>query len=366
MIFLRNLLRAPARSLMTLLGLGVGLGLFVGIAAIASDLNKQISGTTGAYSLEIVVHERRTTSPLSSRISADQMAQLQARFGGAVFPMVIGSLKESWNPYALVIGAPDNFIRMTPLMAGAHALAGTDQVLLGEIAAAKMGKQPGDVLSVDSRPVRISGIFRTGSRMLDGGVMMGVGGAQAALKRVGDAPFFTLALVRTGGQWSAEEVIRTIDQDYPALKAIKGVEFSGSLRLMRVVEAFVTTISVIALIGACLILVNTLLMALSERTREIGILMAIGWTPWLILRMLLAESLVLCALGAVVGNVFALALLRLLNSIESIGFGWIPMVFPAQLGLEALLMALVIGVLALLWPAVVVFRMQPLAALRHE
>ena len=366
MIFLRNLLRAPARSLMTLMGLGVGLGLFVGIAAIATDLNKQIAGTAGAYNLEVVVHERRTTSPISSRIGADQMAQLQSRFGSALIPMVIGSMKERWNAYALIVGAPDEFIRLTPLTEGTHALAGTDQVILGEIAAAKLGMHPGDSLTVDNHPLRIVGIFRTGSRMLDGGVMMGVDRAQAALKRRGDESFYTLALVRTGGQWSANDLIRTIDRDYPDLKAIKGSEFSGSLRLMRVVEAFVTTISVIALIGTCLILANTLLMALAERTREIGILMAIGWTPWLILRMLLAESLVLCTLGVAVGNLFALVLLRLLNTIDSIGFGWIPVGFPADLALQALLMALVIGVLALVWPAIVVFRMQPLAALRHE
>jgi putative ABC transport system permease protein len=135
---------------------------------------------------------------------------------------------------------------------------------------------------------------------------------------------------------------------------------------MRVVYAFVTTISVIAFVGTCLVVSNTLLMAISERTREIGILMTVGWTPVLVLRMLLAESIVLCAAGAALGNVFALGLLRMLNGLESVGFGWIPIRFPMALAATSLGMALIVAALALAWPAFVVFRMQPLAALRHD
>ena len=365
MIFLRNLLRAPARSVMTILGLGVGLGLYLGIAAITSDLNKQITGTAAAYGLEIVVHERRTTSPIASRISVAEMAALQQQVGSIVVPMVMGTLKERWNPYVLVIGAPDDFVHRTPLSAGAYP-SSNREIVLGELAAQRMGIKPGATLTLDNRIVTISGIFRTGSRMLDGGVLTSIEQAQAVLNHRDDEPFFTLALVQAGGTITAEEVIRRIEADFPNLRAIRGTEFSGSLRLMRVVEAFVTTISVIALIGTCLILANTLVMALSERTREIGILMAIGWTPWLILRMLLAESLVLCMAGAAAGSVFALILLRVLNRIDSIGFGWIPINFPSLVAAQALMLSLAIGVVALAWPAVVVFRMQPLTALRHE
>src|SRR6185369_5818438 len=131
-------------------------------------------------------------------------------------------------------------------------------------------------------------------------------------------------------------------------------------------HAFVTTISVIAFAGTLLVVSNTLLMAISERTREIGILMAVGWTPVLVLRMLLAESLALCLVGALLGNLLALGLLRLLNGLESVGFGWIPVRFSSSLAAASVAMALVVAVLALAWPAFVVFRMQPLAALRHE
>ena len=63
---------------------------------------------------------------------------------------------------------------------------------------------------------------------------------------------------------------------------------------------------------------------------------------------------------------FALGLLRVVNSLESVGFGWIPIRFPLSLTATSLLMALSVAVVSLLWPALVLYRMQPLTALRHE
>lgn len=366
MIFLRNVWRAPARSLMTALGIAAGVGLFVAISAITIDLHEQIAGVANAYTLEVVVYEKRSTSPLSSRIGAAQMAELRSRYGAAVSPMAIGTVNERWNAYALVIGVPAEFARRTPLVAGEHYREGSDDVLLGELAAQKLGIAPGQTVRIDGRELPVRGIFRSGSRMLDGGMMTHIGQAQRMLTREGAEPQFTLALLRAPDAGAAAELIRDIGQRFPTLRAIPGTEFAGSLRLMKVVDAFITTISVVALVGTGLVVTNTLLMAIAERTREIGILMTVGWTPWLVLRMLLAESLVLCTAGAVLGNGFALLLLRVVNGLESVGFGWIPVRYPLSLAAMSLVMALAIALVALLWPAVVVFRMQPLTALRHE
>ncbi|MFM1991975.1 MAG: Macrolide export ATP-binding/permease protein MacB [Pseudomonadota bacterium] len=366
MIFVRNLLRAPARSLMTALGIAAGIGLFVAISAITIDLHAQITGVAEAYTLEVVVYERRATSPISSRIGAAQMRELELRHGAALTPMAIGSLNERWNAYALVVGVPPSFARRTALVAGEHVPEGADGVLLGELAAARLGLAPGGMLRIDARDVPVRGVYRTGSRMLDGGVMTGIAQAQRMLTREGAEPQFTLALLRAPSPDAADALIREIEQAHPGLRAIRGTEFAGSLRLMRVVDAFIRTISVVALVGTGLVVTNTLLMAVAERTRELGILMTVGWSPWLVLRMLMAESVVLCALGAALGNGFALLLLRAVNGLESVGFGWIPLRYPWSLAGASLLLAAAIALLALVWPAIVVLRLQPLTALRHE
>jgi putative ABC transport system permease protein len=373
MIFLRNVLRAPARSLMTALGVAAGVGLWLAISAITIDLHQQISGVASAYTLEVVVYERRATSPMSSRISVPQMAALQRRHGDLLIPMVMGTSNERWNAYALVIGVPESFAQRIPLVsggpggqAGPGANPAEGSVMIGELAAQKLGLATGQTIRIDGRDWPIRATYRSGSRMLDGGVMTSVALAQRLLTREGAEPQYTLALLRAPNAEAARALIDRVQRDDPALRAIAGTEFAGSLRLMRVVDAFITTISVVALVGTALVLTNTLLMAISERTRELGILMTIGWRPVLVLRMLLAESLLLCTLGVGLGNLFALWLLRVVNGLESVGFGWIPLGYPWSLAGASLGLAAAIALLAMAWPAVVVWRLQPLTALRHE
>ena len=238
------------------------------------------------------------------------MAELQARYSAAVSPMAIGTVNERWNACALVIGVPAEFARRTPLVAGEHYQEGSNQVLLGKLAAQKLGIAPGQSVRIDGRELPVRGIYRSGSRMVDGGMMTDIVQAQRMLTREGAEPQFTLALLRAPDPAAASALIRDIGQRFASLRAIPGTDFAGSLRLMTV-----------------------------------------GWTPWLVLRMLLAESLVLRTAGAVLGNGFALALLRIVNRLESVGFGWIPVRYPIFLAAMSLVMALAIALVALLWPA---------------
>ena len=366
MISLRNVLRAPARSLLTMLGVSAGIALFVAVTAITTDIQKQVASAASGYGLEVVVYERRATSPFSSRMSREQFMELAARYGTSVVPVVLGTRNEAWNPYVLIIGVPREFLLRIPLSSGAPYQEGSSETIIGEVAARQLGIQEGQLLSLDGSDVRVSGVFRTGSRLLDGGLMMGIPQAQRVLTQEGQPRQYSLAILPAGDDQAAAALITEVNGSYPALKAIPGTEFAGAMRLMRVVDAFVRTLSVVALVGTCLVVINTLLMAIGERTREIGILMTVGWTPWLVLRMFLVESVVLCVAGAGIGNVLALLLLRVLNGIDSIGFGWIPIRYPPSLAVESLTMALAVAVISLAWPAIILLRVQPLAALRQE
>lgn len=366
MIFLRNLWRAPLRTLMTVLGIAAGVALFAAVSAITADLRQQIAGAIDAYHFDVVVHERRAPSPFSSRITPPQMQDLVRDFGAAVAPMVIGTLNEKWNPYALVMGVEPAFAQRMSLVLGRPMAPAADEALLGELGAQRLGLAPGARITLGDKSYLVSGVFRTGSRLFDGGVMVGIEDAQALFAPDGSAGHYTLALLRTGDRADTARIIAAVGRAHPALRAIPATEFAGALRLFRVVDAFVGTIAVVALVGTVLVVTNTLLMAVAERTREIGILMAVGWTPARVLRMLGAESLLLCVAGAALGNGLALVLLHTVNGLESVGFGWIPVRLSPALAASSFALTLLIALLALAWPAAVLWRMQPLAALRHE
>ena len=366
MIFLRNLVRAWGRSLMTVLGIACAVALFAAISAITHDLESQLDGAAGQYRVELVISERRATSPMSSRLTTETMDILAATYGEHVAPLLFGTLNEAWNPYALIVGADARFVERIPLIEGRRLAPGAGGVMLGDIAAQRLGLGPGGRIGVAGRSFEVRGVFRTGSRLFDSAVLAELATAQQLLGREGSLAPYTLAALHIADGRPADVVAAEIRQRHPQLKAVVGSEMSGSLRLVRIVRALVGAISVIAVLGAAVVLANTLLMATLERTREIGILMAIGWTPWRVLGLFGSEAGVLACAGAALGVVAGLGLLRVVNAIDSLGFGWIPLAVDPVLVASAFGVTLLAGLVALLVPAFVLWRTQPLTALRHE
>jgi putative ABC transport system permease protein len=107
------------------------------------------------------------------------------------------------------------------------------------------------------------------------------------------------------------------------------------------------------------------LMAVFERTREIGVLRALGWRRRSILRLILTEALYLGLIGAVVGIGIAFGLVALIGLEPTFG----PMLQPiweADVFTRAITIALLLGLLGGLYPAYRATRMQPVEALRYE
>jgi ABC-type lipoprotein release transport system permease subunit len=144
--------------------------------------------------------------------------------------------------------------------------------------------------------------------------------------------------------------------------------------MLAMMDGFVFVWIVVVFLALSFGLVNTLVMAVFERVREIGLMLALGMRPRDILAQILAESILLLSLGLAVGNLLAWATIEPLKggidvSIVSEGlemFGSASVLYPA-LYVEDMLMAsaivLVLGFLASLSPAWRASRYQPVEAI---
>jgi putative ABC transport system permease protein len=112
-------------------------------------------------------------------------------------------------------------------------------------------------------------------------------------------------------------------------------------------------------------MLNTMLMSVLERTREIGVLRALGWRRRQVLGMILQESLVLGAVGGVVGILLGLGLGKLVSLAEGM-WGSIELVYTPQMLVQAIIVALIAGIAGGLYPAWRATRMRPIEALRYE
>jgi ABC-type antimicrobial peptide transport system permease subunit len=144
-------------------------------------------------------------------------------------------------------------------------------------------------------------------------------------------------------------------------------------RIFSILQIMLSSIGLLALFVASIGIVNTMIMAIYERTREIGILKALGSSSGDVLRLFMMEAGMIGLLGGVVG-VFLGWLLGLgLNAIilQYLKNQQVPITAPffvvtPDLVLEAILFATLVGVVAGLYPAFRAARLDPLAALRHE
>jgi putative ABC transport system permease protein len=129
----------------------------------------------------------------------------------------------------------------------------------------------------------------------------------------------------------------------------------------------VISIALIALIVGCLGIINVMLMSVLERTREIGIMKAIGAKRKDILALFLVEAAIISCIGGVLGIFGGLAISILANTIISrYILVNMSLVITPQVLLGGLIVALATGVLGGLYPARRAANMSPVEALRHE
>jgi putative ABC transport system permease protein len=112
--------------------------------------------------------------------------------------------------------------------------------------------------------------------------------------------------------------------------------------------------------------INTMIMSVYERTREIGVLKAVGWRSRRILGMILGESIVLTLVAGTVGTVAGIVGVTILLA-YSASFGtMIHPVYSLDLFLRAYGVALLVGVIGGIYPAYRASKLAPTEALRYE
>jgi len=147
------------------------------------------------------------------------------------------------------------------------------------------------------------------------------------------------------------------------LAAINTRDFTTYYDQLDYIDWFVWIVSLISVIVGGLGVLNTMLMAVSERTREIGTLRAVGWSRGQVLRMILAEGLVISVvgggLGLFLGTFGAETLIH-----------WAPRGLDTRysglLLLQGFLIALALGFFGALYPAWQASRLSPIEALKYE
>ncbi|TWD73057.1 putative ABC transport system permease protein [Kribbella amoyensis] len=146
---------------------------------------------------------------------------------------------------------------------------------------------------------------------------------------------------------------KALDRD-----AFKKAQTDGIKSILNVLYVLLALSVLVSLFG----IVNTLVLTVFERTRELGMLRAVGLTRGQVKKMIRHESVITALIGAVIGIVLGLGLALLLAArLEEISFA-----VPAGQLIVFAVLAVVVGILAAIWPARRAARLNPLEALQYE
>ena len=358
----RSLLRQPTRTLLTTIGIGIAIMAMVSLGALADGLVAEIASVAGG-GVQLVGIQADASIDLST-IDVGVVNHIAALPGVQhAEGFLTGYATIGDAPFFVVFGYQPHGqgIRDFRIVEG-KPLTANRQIIIGSVAADNLGKRVGQTLRILDVPFRIVGIYETGVPFEEGGGVVSLHDAQALFGQPHKVSFLGIWLDDPN---QAETVRRQIEARFPEVAVSQASDFADDVVDLKLTRASTWAIAFLALLVGGAGMTNTMVMSVFERTREIGVLRALGWRRGRVLWMILRESLALSLLGGVAGLVAGIAVGEMLSVIPLMT-GFVQAHFSIGLFLQALGTALVLGAVGGVYPAWRASRMRPVEALRYE
>lgn len=365
----RNLWRRRLRTLLTLGGIAMAIGAFVALVGFSRSFEHEWMRLYTSSGTDIAVIEKTFVNTsvdesLGAKIRALPMVDKAT-------PMIFNMMDLSTDINALVFGwkADSYDFESLTFLSGHRFQDGKPELLLGDILAQNLNKKVGDSLDLQGKTFTVIGIYHGGSALEAGAVIMPLDQLQEISSLQGKVSGFHVRLRTAPESESQEHYLKraqaAIEAALPGLRAAPASEWASKNQFVTLAHSVAWGTSTIALIVGILGIANTMAMSVFERTREIGILRALGWTRWSVMALIQIEAMVLGLVGGVFGIGVGWGALHLLSTLPQTATIVSASVAPLHL-LEALGIAVISGLVAGAFPAWRGAHLSPVEALRHD
>ncbi len=377
-LVVKNPFRNKTRSSLAIVGIAIGIMVIVALGMITGGLENSTQSTLKAGSAEVTVVQAGSNGMgLGGSLNESYVSSLLNISGvkNTAGTLTASNASTSSNSSGGMGFGGLTITGIDPTKLSLEGIDGvngtlftntsTDQVIIGKTEAQSLNKTVGDTVYLLGQNFTITGIFETGNYMTDNGIMMPLSTLQNLTSNNGKV---SNILVKVTDNANVTTVSNSITSAYP--NDISTTTAASSADRINQGLGFITTaswaISLLAIFIGAVGVINTMIMTVYERTREIGVLKAVGWKDTRILGMILGESIVLTLLAFVAGSVIAVVGIEvLLTLVPSVGNAITPS-FSIYIFLRAFAVALIVGVIGGLYPAYRASRLSPTEALRYE
>ncbi len=399
---LAALRRNPLRSALTALGVVIGVAAVIAMVSVGAGASAAVQAQIQNLGTNIVMVVPGATTVGGVRAGSGTVNTLTVGDARALARDLADTADVAWvtrdiaqvaygnrNWSTGIQGSPPSFLEVRDwrLRAGrsftqSEEDSGAKVALLGQTVVDELfapGEDPLDAtIRVKNVPFRVVGVlgrkgqtgwgqdqddvvivpFTTAERRVIGTATLGT--VQSIIVSLHDGAFTHEAETRV--QERLRERHRIIDgqEDDFTIRSMREM-FEASLMTSRVMSQLLAAIASISLLVGGIGIMNTLLVSVTERTREIGIRLAVGAKSRHILLQFLVESVVLSLTGGLLGTLLGVAVASLIGRFA----GWPILISPLAVA-AAFVFSATVGLVFGVYPARRAARLDPIVALRHE
>jgi putative ABC transport system permease protein len=395
LLALREIKRNVMRSFLTILGIVIGVGAVITLVTIGDGATAQVKeqiASMGSNLLMVTPGKRlgpgQSSSTVLFKVSDGEAILRDVSSVAAVAPVSSKSLQAVFgnaNWSTTVTGTDNEYLRVTNRSMGSgrqfsdsELRAGAAVCIVGETVRKKLfgGQEPlGGNIRLEKLSCQVIGILtakgqNTMGMDQDDIVVIPLRTFQRRISGNQDVSLFQVSVQQGASTDKAQQDIRLLmrerrhlspsDDDNFNVMDMKEIAnmLTGTTQLLTALLGAVAAVSL--LVGGIGIM-NIMLVSVTERTREIGVRLAIGALEREVLMQFLVEAVVLSSFGGLIGIVLALA-----GSVWLASVLRVPFVFNAGIVIIAFLFSAAVGVVFGYFPALKAARLDPIEALRYE
>ncbi|MEN6291057.1 MAG: ABC transporter permease [Methanobacterium sp.] len=372
-LIIKNPFRNKTRTSLAIVGIAIGIATIVALGLVTSGLQASTQSTLKAGAAEITVTHTGSNEfgSTSGSINESRVTDIQNISGVKETAGILRATAniEGSSGNGLSISGIDssklNLMGVDSVNGTIYSNGSTNEIILGKTAAEDLNKSVGDNITIFNKNFKITGIYETGSFIQDAGAFMPLNTLQNLTSN--DGKISTIA-VKVTENANVTEVSQHIEDTYPnELSTVTAADQAGRINdALGAINTATWAISLLAIVIGGVGVINTMIMSVYERTREIGVLKAVGWRGRRILGMILGESIVLTIMAAIVGTIIGVVGVEVLLSYSATFGTMIKPVFSLDLFLRAFGIAFLVGIIGGIYPAYRASRLAPTEALRYE
>jgi putative ABC transport system permease protein len=369
-LIVKNVLNRPVRTGLTAFGLSIAIAAVVILVGISWNFERSFLAIYQSKKIDLIIVHAGSSNQLSSSLDvhlADKLKQIEGVADVAPSLMdtvafedqnLASVLVDGWEPESLLFRG----IRVLdgrPLRPGDQRAA-----MLGRVLSLNLDKKVGENLNVSGETFELVGLFESDSLFENGALIIPLATLQKMMGRQGQVTGFVITATSSDRAF-LDALRKRIEAAIPGVAATPARDYVVADTQIRLAKAMSWTTGLVALILGAIGMLNTMLMSVFERTREIGILRAVGWRRHRVLTLVLGEALLIALAGTILGDALAVAGLRLLTRFPS-ARGFIEPNVPLEVLGIALIMGVGLSLLGGLYPAARAAALDPTEALRYE